>query len=449
VTVAGFTDVGRVRDHNEDSFLVVDLAAEERTESGQTISLELGERGLLLAVADGMGGAASGEIASETAVDTLFDIFSKKEIVEGEADAERITSELDSSLKTANTTIHQRGLDEAEHRGMGTTMTAAFVCGDTVHLAQVGDSRAYLLRKGKLVQVTKDQSLISQLIEDGTLTEEEAEKLGGRNIILQALGVEPDVKVETKSMEILDGDILLLCSDGLSGMVKDPEMEGTLTSVPEVEDAGNKLIAMANEAGGRDNITVILARFEGPGLRPPLKAMDAESRGAGAEAGERFVAPAVPAEEPRKSNSRYFLLGGIALVFLAVILLLVSGGKSNVTLIFPAPGGAATLTPVDGSGDAVTVKAEAGETRALVKDIAPGNYNLDARLDHYQPLSRRQISVSRGDSDLKVPLVPLPGQIAISSPLRRSRSIPTGRWWNSAARTRPWSFRGCRRGTSS
>ncbi len=418
VTVTGITDVGRVRDHNEDNLLVADLTAKECLESGQTISLELGDRGLLLAVADGMGGAASGEIASETAVNTVHETFARQELVEGEAEPEEIGAGLDECLQTANTRIHQRGQQEAEHRGMGTTMTAAFVSGDTVHLAQVGDSRAYLLRKSKLVQVTKDQSLISQLIEDGTLTEEEAEKLGGRNIILQALGVEADVNVEVKSIEVLEGDILMLCSDGLSGMLKDPVMEETLVAADDLGAAGQRLISMANDAGGRDNITVILARFEGPGLRAPMRAVEGEAKPGNRAPVERFVAPEAPSEEPPKSKSRYLFLGGIGVILLAVILLLVSGGSSSVTLVFPAPGGMATLTPVDGDGEGRTVKAMPGETRVVVSDIKPGNYTLEARLNHYQPLTARQISVSQGSSELPVPFVALPGSLTLTSETR-------------------------------
>jgi serine/threonine protein phosphatase PrpC len=337
-------------------------------------------------------------------------------LVEGVAEAEEITAGLDECLKLANTRIHQRGLDEAEHRGMGTTMTAAFVSGDTVHLAQVGDSRGYLLRKNKLVQLTKDQSLISQLIEDGTLTEEEAEKLGGRNIILQALGVEPDVNVEVKSMELLDGDLLMLCSDGLTGMVKDSMLEETLVAADDLGAAGERLIHMANDAGGRDNITVILARFEGSGLRAPMKAVGGEKKvGATRKSVERFVAPEPPQAEPRRSKSRFLLLGGIGIIVLAVILFLVSGGSSKVTLIFPGPGGTATLTPADGKGEGIVVKAEPGETRVVVRDMKPGSYVLEARLDHYQPLIGRPISVSQGASDLVVPLVPLPGSLELTS----------------------------------
>jgi len=418
VTVTGITDVGRVRDHNEDNLVVADLTAKERPENGQTISLELGDRGLLLAVADGMGGAASGEIASETAVETLFETFSAKELTEGSAAPQEISAALDDCLQTANTRIHDKGVEEAEHRGMGTTMTAAFVSGDTVHIAQVGDSRAYLLRKNKLVQVTKDQSLISQLIEDGTLTEEEAEKLGGRNIILQALGVEADVNVEVKSMEVLDGDILMLCSDGLSGMVKDAMMEENLTSADEIGAVAKRLVSMANDAGGRDNITVILAQFKGPGLRAPMKAVESEKKGGGGRGPapvERFVAPEPPQAEPKRTRSKYLFLGGILGIVIIVILFLVSGGSSSVTLVFPAPGGRATLTPAGGEGDGLTIEAAPGELSVEVTDLTPGNYILEARLDHYQPLTARQISVTQGASELKVPLAPLPGSLTFKT----------------------------------
>jgi serine/threonine protein phosphatase PrpC len=408
-TAHGSTDVGRVREHNEDNLLVADLSTGKHGGHATTVSGEMGERGLLLAVADGMGGAASGEIASATAVKSLYDMFGSREIREN-ANPEEITRNLDASLRRANEVIYTRGQTESEHRGMGTTMTAAFVLADRAYLAQVGDSRAYLLRRGKLVQVTKDQSLISQLIEDGTLTEEEAEKLGGRNIILQALGVEADVKVASKTVELLEGDLLLLCSDGLSGMVHDPEIEQVLLAEEDLEKAAGVLIDKANAAGGRDNITVVLARFTGRGLRPPLKPLEGEAR-AGAEAGTSgYVAPEVP--EEKRSKVVPIILGAAALGVIGLALLLFLGGSGDVTFVFPAPNGEVVLRP-EGGGEPIAVAA--GPALSVTKDVPTGSYLLDAKIPNHEPLTGLPLKVTRGDSRIVVPIIPLPGRLALTS----------------------------------
>src|SRR5437879_1190039 len=151
---------------------------------------------------------------------------------------------------------------------MGTTTTAVGVLGDHFFLSQVGDSRAYLIREGQAVQLTKDQSLMQRLVEAGELTEEEAARSERRNIILQALGPDARVKVDLTHQEVRRGDILVLCSDGLSGQVKKEEIAEIVTRASDLQTAADRLIALANERGGPDNITVIIARFDGAGLRP-------------------------------------------------------------------------------------------------------------------------------------------------------------------------------------
>jgi serine/threonine protein phosphatase PrpC len=425
-SIYGATDVGRVREHNEDNLLVADLTAGNKGGHATAISAEMGERGFLLAVADGMGGAASGEIASATAVKSLFDMFAGREIREN-AVPEDITRSLEASIRKANEEIYTRGQTESEHRGMGTTLTAAFVVADRAYLAQVGDSRAYLLRRGKLVQVTKDQSLISQLIEDGTLTEEEAEKLGGRNIILQALGVEADVKVASKSVELLEGDLLLLCSDGLSGLVHDPEIEEVLLAEEDLGQAASTLIEKANDAGGRDNITAVLARFTGKGLRPPLKPLEGDAR-TGAEAGASgYVAPEVP--EEKRSPVVPIILGAAALGVIALALLLFMGGSGDVTFVFPAPNGEVVLRP-EGGEEKITVSA--GPALSVTKDIPTGSYVLDAKLPNHQPVTGLPLKVARGDSRIEVPLLPLPGRLELTS------AAPWVRVVIRSADGRPW-----------
>jgi len=152
---------------------------------------------------------------------------------------------------------------------MGTTTTAVGVLADHFFLTQVGDSRAYLIRNGEAVQLTRDQSLMQRLVEAGELTEEEAARSERRNIILQALGPDARVKVDLTHQEVRKGDILVLCSDGLSGQVKKEEIAAVATRERDLQAACDKLIALANERGGPDNITVVLARFDGDGLRPP------------------------------------------------------------------------------------------------------------------------------------------------------------------------------------
>ena len=171
-------------------------------------------------------------------------------------------------MEAANRQIHSYAAAHPELRGMGTTTTAVGVLGDRFFLSQVGDSRAYLIRQGQAVQLTKDQSLMQRLVEAGELTEEEAAKSERRNIILQALGPDARVKVDLTHQEVRRGDILVLCSDGLSGSVKKEEIAEIATRERDLQAACDRLIALANQRGGPDNITVILARFDGEGLRP-------------------------------------------------------------------------------------------------------------------------------------------------------------------------------------
>lgn len=264
----GRTDLGRTREHNEDCFLVADLTRQDASLQPSVREHEVGERGSLFVVADGMGGAAAGELASEIATDTIYAHLVKMWRGEKEATAQRFAYRLKEAVEVANSHIHAYAKAHPEVRGMGTTTTAAGVLGDHVYLTQVGDSRAYLIRNGEAHQLTKDQSLMQRLVEAGELTEEEAAQSERRNIILQALGPDAKVKVDLTHQEVRRGDVLVLCSDGLSGQVKKEEIAEIVGTAPGLPDACEKLIALANERGGPDNITVILARFDGDGLRP-------------------------------------------------------------------------------------------------------------------------------------------------------------------------------------
>jgi protein phosphatase len=267
VEVFGKTDLGRTRDHNEDRFLVADLSRKTASLQPDVRQHDIGPRGTLLVVADGMGGAAAGEVASEMATDTIYTHLVKTWNAEDEITPQRFAYRLKEAVEVANASIHAHAKAHPEVRGMGTTTTAAGLLNDHLYLTQVGDSRAYLIRGGVAHQITKDQSLMQRLVEAGELTEEEAAQSERRNIILQALGPDPKVKVDLTYQEVRRGDVLVLCSDGLSGQVKKEEIGQIVSTTPELSAVCDKLIALANERGGPDNITVVVARFEGDGLR--------------------------------------------------------------------------------------------------------------------------------------------------------------------------------------
>src|SRR5881409_541623 len=269
VEIFGKTDLGRTRDHNEDRFLVADLTRKAASLQPDVRQHDIGPRGTLLVVADGMGGAAAGELASEMATDTIYAHLLKTWNAEDEATPQRFAYRLKEAVEVANASIHAHAKAHPEVRGMGTTTTAAGVLSDHLYLTQVGDSRAYLIRGGTAHQITKDQSLMQRLVEAGELTEEEAAQSERRNIILQALGPDPKVKVDLTHQEVRRGDVLVLCSDGLTGQVKKEEIAQVVNTTQDLRAACDKLIAMANERGDPDNITVVLARFDGDGLRPP------------------------------------------------------------------------------------------------------------------------------------------------------------------------------------
>src|SRR5689334_20516561 len=267
VNVFGRTDVGRTREHNEDAFVVADLTTNNATLQPEVRRHTLGPKGTLFMVADGMGGAAAGEIASAMAVEVVLGELREKWIAGDTHDAEEFVRAIRRATVAANQQIHTFAASHSEYRGMGTTATVAGLLGDTLYVAQVGDSRAYLVRDGVARQITKDQSLMQRLVEAGELTEEEAAQSERRNIILQALGPDPKVKVDLTHQEVRRGDILVLCSDGLTGQVKKDEIAQIINATPDLSAACDKLIALANGRGGPDNITVVIARFDGDGLQ--------------------------------------------------------------------------------------------------------------------------------------------------------------------------------------
>ncbi len=231
------TDTGRQRHANEDSYFA---------------------RAPLFAVADGMGGAQAGEVASRIAAGAF------EQGVEGEGAAE---GKLEEIAQEANREINKLAQEDSSRAGMGTTLTAAMLEDDEVALSHVGDSRAYVLRSGELQRLTKDHSLVEELRRQGRLTEEQAEEHPQRSIITRALGPEPKVNVDTMTFPARDGDVFLLCSDGLTTMVSDDEIRDILVGSRSLRQAVNRLVEAANRGGGRDNITAVAFRVAEEGSK--------------------------------------------------------------------------------------------------------------------------------------------------------------------------------------
>jgi serine/threonine protein phosphatase PrpC len=274
VSVFGKTDVGMNRTHNEDTFLVADLTAQKASLQPEVRDHEIGPKGTLLMVADGMGGAAAGEVASEMATQVIYQHLVSRWIPDADHSPRQFAFRLREAVEEANSKIHAYAKEHPENRGMGTTVTAVGVLADHIYLTQVGDSRAYLIRNGKAIQLTKDQSLMQRLVDAGELTEGEAERSERKNIILQALGPESRVRVDLTYQRLGRGDVILLCSDGLSGPVSKDEMARAVCESDDLVKVSSDLIALANERGGPDNITVIVARFTGDRLQQPTDDAD-------------------------------------------------------------------------------------------------------------------------------------------------------------------------------
>jgi PPM family protein phosphatase len=254
------TDIGMRRAANEDSYLVADLSAGDSDTGEEVISQDLGERGYLMVVSDGMGGAAAGEIASDFAVKTLLETLTNS------AGNQALSDKLKLAAETANERIWNYAQENQALLGMGATLTAAIARGTEMHIAQVGDSRAYLIRDGKIEQLTRDQSLAQALVDSGMIAPDQAHLIP-QNVIIQALGTQPSLNVIMTEIELCRNDALVICSDGLSNKIKPQEMVEALKETADLKAAVRRLIDIANERGGEDNITVIISRFEGIGLK--------------------------------------------------------------------------------------------------------------------------------------------------------------------------------------
>ena len=282
VEVGFATDIGKVREGNEDSLLVDPP---------------------LYAVADGMGGARGGEVASRIAVETLEELSHKGD------------GSLRDHVRRANELVFERSTTDRRVAGMGTTLTAVVIEGGAAHLAHVGDSRAYLLRAGDLRQLTDDHTLVQRMVRAGEITRDEAEVHPHRNVIIRALGIEPEVEVDETTVALLDGDRILLCSDGLTAMVAEQQVQAILETEPDPKRAADRLVRSANRAGGVDNITVVVID-----VQDVAGDEESEARGSGARdrsPGSRLRA-AASGRGPQAR--RWALRGGVALLVLAVLI---------------------------------------------------------------------------------------------------------------------------------
>ena len=250
IVSGGVTDVGRVRTNNEDCYRIV---------APQN----------LFVLSDGMGGEAHGEVASALAVETVV-----KHCLDAQANPASLvldemqpgwsakTKRLSTAVHLANENIFKSAEENPERHGMGATLTAAWIDGTKLSIAHVGDSRAYLLRSGSLLQLTRDHSLVAEQVRRGILTAAEAEESEMQSVLLRALGAQPEIEVDAEEHILFPRDVLLLCCDGLTRMVTEPEIAGTLQAETNPTRAAEKLIALANERGGLDNITVIVVRLD-------------------------------------------------------------------------------------------------------------------------------------------------------------------------------------------
>jgi len=259
--VSAKTDVGRARQTNEDAFAITDLASGRTIEAiGADHAIDVQERGVLLAVSDGMGGAEAGEVASALVLDSLQQALAS----EGRG---AIHEQLEAAVQRANRSVFMEAMQDNKH-GMGATLTALFVRGDEAYIAEVGDSRGYLLRNGRLRQITRDQSLVQMLVDQGVLSAEEARTSPSKNVILQAMGLALDVRVAIARLRLRRGDRFILCSDGVSNPLTDAELQQIATQ-SDPRAACETIIALANDRGGDDNETVIVADVTGEGLPLP------------------------------------------------------------------------------------------------------------------------------------------------------------------------------------
>jgi serine/threonine protein phosphatase PrpC len=300
------TDIGRSRVRNEDAYLVNDP---------------------VFAVADGMGGHRGGDVASSLALESLRSA--------GEGSAAEDFQQLVEQIKTANQRVLERGEADRDLRGMGTTLTAILASDGRAHVAHVGDSRAYVLRVGNLQQLTEDHTLVQRMVREGRLTEEEAHTHPQRSIVTRALGVDENIPIDELTLDLKEGDRFLLCTDGLSSMLERDTIQQILQSEPDPQAACDRLVEEANQAGGDDNITVVLLDVVGDdeaaadGLESAaVQRSVAKTTPEGPDpSGDTALARSVPDEEPAPSRRRRRGLNRKrAAVWIGVVLVVIATG---------------------------------------------------------------------------------------------------------------------------
>lgn len=281
VEIHATSHVGRVRRGNEDNYLLLNISRSKAWTSSQEAGefvvesqkFEIDDNGIVLAVSDGMGGALAGEVASKMAVESVCDKLINEDVdatLTPEEYNQELISKLYNATVYANYLIHQQGRSDPQYQGMGATFTGIGVTPQAVDIIQVGDSRAYLVRNGKIYQVTKDQSLVQQLIDAQQISPEEAETHTLKNVILQALGAQNEIYPVSARVQPHRNDVFLICSDGLSNKVNAASMQRiVLENIDQLQQAAAELVKEANENGGEDNITVILSKFTGESLPEP------------------------------------------------------------------------------------------------------------------------------------------------------------------------------------
>lgn len=259
MTGAAATDVGKLRRHNEDCFVFQHLGRHADGFAGDDTVRSMPATGAILLVADGMGGPAAGEVASGMAARTVAGRLSELWRSDRTPTAEHVTEALRVAMAMANGEIHRYASRDPDLKGMGTTATAAVLVGDRVSIAHVGDSRTYVVRGGRAQRLTQDHSWTQHLVDIGAVSAEEAARHPQGNILLRALGPRPEVAVDVAEHRLQDGDVLVLCSDGLWSAVADDELAGIVTARANPAVAAGTLVDLANGRGGRDNVTVLVA----------------------------------------------------------------------------------------------------------------------------------------------------------------------------------------------
>ena len=436
VRIVGATDVGLIREHNEDNFIIVDLG------SGETNFLEpreitLTEKGAMLVVCDGMGGAAAGEVASHMAVESMrrqmlkyvadytgtdgksSDAAGSAANLPPEAQNEsafhRMSRWLRDSTARANLEIWEAACADLSKNGMGTTLTGLLFIGSQIVVSQIGDSRAYICRMGTLTQITHDQSLVNQLLDSGQITPEQAKLFEHSNVILQALGVQEDIEVVLSNETLRRGDRLMLCSDGLVGVVSDEEIQEVMASTEDLAETARKLIDLARTGGGPDNITVIVAQVGGealpaptpedvakyqtmtlPGERPAERRVFGEGYQFGSPTGAPAGAPDLNVAQPVARVSIVVWLALFTLVITLVVLAIVLIPKrikppqraQCAVLVEPAgmqvwvDAGAGPVGLTRSRGELMTIELGVGQHRFVLRSPSDGVERSEAVVVH-------------------------------------------------------------------